>query len=355
MPKTGTSSLQALLSGNRDRLAEQGYLYPDFGSEQHYPLVRSFARESGSPAGFPHGGLDLSVSEISRKIRDEVSARTITDVVLSSEFFFDYAGLTPRRPEFPIEQALPHLRGVAALLRETFPDYDSRVVVWLRRQDHWLMSMYNNVVKCGNFKHDFDAFYKIQVAPWYGSILEQWADIFGTDHIRIFIYEDTSADKNVVPQFLDLIGFPADIPLENPPQHVREGNIGLSRELLVIKRELNKFMPEDMPGLRQKVEDLFFDLSRTEKKLGNKDYPLLSPAFRNAILEKFATENQRVLDRFFGSTRPSLFMEPPPVQSSFPESETVTADTLLRVFAPLLLGQAKRIKALENRIRKETS
>lgn len=352
MPKTGTTSLQDLLAHNRARLADHGYLYPDFGHNQHYPVVRSLAREAGSPAGFPPGGTDMSVADIRSTICRDVAARGLTNVVLSSEFFFDYAGLTPGRPEFPIQQALPHLRGVAVLLRETFADFDARVIVWLRRQDHWLMSMYNNVVKGGNFRHDFETFYKLQVAPWYGSILDQWGDVFGTDRVLVFVYEEAGGENDVVPQFLERIGFPQDVPLDEPPSHVRAGNIRLSRELLIIKRELNQHMPDDMPVFRQRVEDLFFDLARGESACRKKDWPILSPRERRRIIEKFAAENRRVAERFFGSSRPELFTETPPDDAAWEEQQPVTAETLLRVFAPILMSQAKRIRALENRLAK---
>lgn len=350
MPKTGTTSLQDLLAHNRACLADYGYLYPDFGHNQHFPVVRSLARESGSPAGFPPGGADLAVADIRTTICAKVKTQAITDVVLSSEFFFDYAGLTPHRAEFPIEQALPHLRGVAALLRDTFYDFNARVIVWLRRQDQWLMSMYNNVVKGGNFRNDFDTFYKYQVAPWYGSILDQWADIFGTECVLVFVYQEVEQGNDIVPQFLNLIGFPNDVPLDVPPSHVRAGNIRLSRELLIIKRELNQHMPDDMPGLRQKIEDLFFDLARREKAQGKEDSPILSRQECTQIMDKFAEENQRVLDRFFDPSRKVLFPEPPPTDGSWQDTTHVSGDTLLQVFAPLLMTQAKRIRQLENRI-----
>ena len=354
MPKTGTSSLQELFSWNREKLAEHGYLYPDFGAPQHFPLVRSFAREVGSPAGFPHGGADLPVERIKEIILDTVEKRKITNVVLSSEFFFDYPGLTPNRPEFPIDQAVPYIRGIASLLRETFPDYEVYVVVWLRRQDHWLMSMYNNTVKVANYKRDFDVFYKHQVAPWYGRILDQWGDIFGDDKIKIFLYEKNNKGLDVVPELLRLIGFPEHVLLDRPISHVREGNIGLSRELLIIKRELNRAMPEQMPGLKQSIEDLFFALAKQEAEAGKRDFAIISPEQRRSILEKFSGENQHVLERFLNSSRPCLFMEPLPEDTDWEEVQPISGDTLLRVFAPLLLSQAKRIKSLENRLKKET-
>ena len=354
MPKTGTSSLQELFSWNREKLAEHGYLYPDFGSPQHFPLVRSLAREVGSPAGFPHGGADLPIEGIKETIHSAVLRRKITNVVLSSEFFFDYPGLTPGRPEFPIDQAIPYLRGVASLLRETFPDYEAYVVVWLRRQDHWLMSMYNNAVKVANYKRDFDVFYKHQVAPWYGRILDQWGDIFGKEKLKIFVYEKDNRGLDVVPEFLRLIEFPEHVILDKPNHHVREGNIGLSRELLIIKRELNRSMPEHMPGLRQSIEDLVFSLAKQEAEVGKRNVPIISSEQRRSILQKFSGENQHVLERFLDSSRPGLFMEPLPEDTDWEKVQSISGDMLLRIFAPLLLSQAKRIRSLENRLKRET-
>ena len=358
MPKTGTSALQEVLYWNREKLAAHGYLYPDFGAaqHQHFPLVRSLAREVGSPAGFPPGGLELPVVEFKQAVDRDVGLNDIHTVILSSEFFFDYAGLTPGRPEFPIEQAIPYLRGVALLLRDKFQEYDASVAVWLRRQDHWLMSMYNNAVKVANYTQDFEVFFKNQVAPWYGRILDQWADAFGLENIKVFIYEKSSEDADVIPQFLRLIGFPEAVELDRPRRHPREGNVGLSRELLVIKREINRAIPDHMPGLRHSIEDLFFRLARKERETGKESSPIISPQRQLEILAQFSSENEHVLQKFLRSSRSSLFTDPgsPSASREWSASEPITGETLLHVLLPLTFSLARRIKALEARLKTES-
>ncbi|GGK58228.1 hypothetical protein [Amphritea balenae] len=297
MPKTGTSALQSLLYHNRNKLKKCGFYYPDFGQKQHYPFVRALSEEAGSPSVFPGGGDQLSVSGFVKKIKRDIKKFKIHTVILSSEFFFDYAGLTPDRDDRAIGQALPFFKNVAQIINNNFHDFDVQIVTWLRRQDDWLMSMYNNVVKAHNFRNTFDHFERKQVAPFYGSILSQWGDVFGDDNINVFVYQKGKPEFNVISTFLNFIDGPIVDDLEQPEKNVREGNIGLPRDLMIIKREFNRGLSLPAPKVRAQLEDHFFTLA-DQPRFKNFDQPLLSPQKRLSIIEFFNEENQIVVDRF---------------------------------------------------------
>ena len=351
MPKTGTSALQSFLNHNSDVLLNNGVLYPDMGVMQHFPLVRSLAKEVGSPAVFPKGGQERSVYEFSNTIKEDVSRSGASAVVLSSEFFFDYPGLTPKRGDYPIEQALPHIKNVAQRLKEAFSEFDPAIVVWLRRQDDWLMSMYNNVVKAHSYEKSFERFRREQVAPWYGSILSQWGDIFGDEAITVLVYQKGGADYDTVTRFIKLIGFAAIDDLVKPPSNVREGNIGLPRELMYMKREFNRALVLPAPRARSEIEDYFFNLAHN-KRYWERDFPILSPAKRQQLLNDFAYENELVVTRFMAGMAGELFDAELPSQEEWEPFVGYDSITMNEVYVGLLAPLIKRINYLEKMLSK---
>ena len=109
--RTGTTSLQRTLARNRAALLAQGVAYPG-EAPNHQALAWELVRgQSGAREV-------LALVEARRRARR---------VVLSGE-------------DFAIHEDLGWLAAVAAR-------HDVRVVIYLRRQDHWLMSWYNQHVK----------------------------------------------------------------------------------------------------------------------------------------------------------------------------------------------------------------
>ena len=140
--KTGTSSVQHLLSQNRERLAELGTLYPQSpGRARHVRLglfIRPDAelvnqiswheRDYSSPAEFRE--------DFQHKLFAEINSSGLTRVLLSDEALY---GSTV--------EALKRLRAFTDEIARSI-----RLVVYLRRQDDHVCSRYQQVVKTGEVR-----------------------------------------------------------------------------------------------------------------------------------------------------------------------------------------------------------
>ena len=141
--KTGTSSIQAWLHRNRDRLADLGVLFPESpGKRRHVQLGLAMQPDDARRS------LDWRTQQVSspselrpvfeERLRAEILAARPSRLLLSDEALSG-------APDGAIRNLRDFLDGIAGSVR---------VVVYLRRQDDHLCSRYQQVVKsaeCGGW------------------------------------------------------------------------------------------------------------------------------------------------------------------------------------------------------------
>ena len=294
-PKTGSTAIQRFLSVASRALAERGILYPDVGLRGfgHHDLA--FLIGGGYPewATPQSRGLNALVGDLHTALR-----RSEHRVVLSSENFF----LQPE-PE---------------RLREAIESAESgrrvRLLVYLRRQDDLVVSWYNQAVKAQGFSGSFAECLQKTESLWdFEAQLERWADAFGQDAITVRLYESSQlAGGEVVADLLAELGTdPEGLPA---PEH--SVNSGLCRELLEFQRQINR-LPLTVQEKRRFHREWIELSARTRGTDVFDDTPVVGPAGRRAILERFSAGNRAVARRFFG--REELFTEPLPSGPEPPE------------------------------------
>ncbi len=298
--RTGSTSLQQFLAANRAALAARGVAYPG-EAVNHQALAWALKRgESGA-----------------REVLALVEAAGAARVVLSGE-------------DFAIHTDLGWLREVAAR-------HDTRAVFYLRRQDHWLMSWYNQHVKWPfdrqKSRMDPQAFLAtIADFHWldYAALFGRWQAALGPGGVAVAILE-TGQVEDVTGDFLARLG----LGREGLDFSDERANDSLPVHLLEIARSLGLF---DMrPGQRLRV------LNALRAGLADKASPartVYSPAERGAVLARFAASNRRLAREAFG--REALFLEPPPAPDAayyrFPDlpRETLLGDWIAPVVRELL-------------------
>jgi hypothetical protein len=280
--RTGTTSLQYFLAANRQALRERGFVYP--GEEPNHQNL-AWAIKRG----------EVGAEQMLGALGDVGPEET---AILSGE-------------DFSILTDLGWLRDLAAHV-------PVEAVFYLRRQDHWLASWYNQHVKWP-FDHrkskmspqDFlgivDDFHWID----YETLLDRWARALGDARIKVRVVEPGQVD-DVTQDFLARLGLSAE-GLE--PLRWRE-NPSLPVHVLEIARTLGLF--ELRPAQRTRL------LEALRKGLSDKapdGAMLYAAAEREALLRRFEVSNAAVARRFLG--RPVLFEEPAPdpgaVVFRFPE------------------------------------
>jgi hypothetical protein len=152
--KTATSTLQALMAENRSQLKAEGILYPSTDR----PPLRSRRKHAFLGTLLHKGGPEFDA--MLADLRAEVAASGCDRVLMSAE------GLSG-----------PTLRPDPAALAALAGAFDLTAVCFLRRQDTFAESLWNQRCKTGNEKDDIGAFvnsarmvrhmdYVQQLAPW---------------------------------------------------------------------------------------------------------------------------------------------------------------------------------------------
>jgi hypothetical protein len=269
--RTGTTSLQLFLEGNRSALRERGILYPG-ETRNHQPLAWSLKRNP------------KDTTEIRKFLDSDPDTKT---VLLSAE-------------DFCIHTDLRWLKEIAGTCK-------TQAVFNLRRQDHWLMSWYNQHVKWpfdrNKSKMDKTEFLEsIGDFHWldYAALLQRWSMVLGEENVSVAVVEKHQV-VDVVDDFVKRLGTPRD-GLVFDDQRL---NDSLPVHILEVARHLGMF---DLPPKAriQLIRALRVGLANKSQPAGT----VYSPEERNRVLQRFHTSNQEVARKFFG--RDALFLEEPP-------------------------------------------
>jgi hypothetical protein len=190
--KTGTTAIQDFLERHqRSHLLRRKYLYPVTGRHgiAHYKISQTlgFSRTSNRPD-------DALCREIVSELTRELQSHGAKTAIISSEDFV--------------------LPGSAARVASVFRDFDVRVVLYLRRHDHWWASSYSQAVRMvvhppwepglhGYFRNRRT---KIRHITDYRQLADKWSAAFGRDQMIVRPYEKEQNHGGVVADFLRCTG-----------------------------------------------------------------------------------------------------------------------------------------------------
>lgn len=272
--KTASSTLQSLLTMQRDQLITKGYLYADTSrppnpqKRAHGSLVRALI-----------SGGDAFDNE-HRFIVDEFRSSGASTLILS-------------------EEAFSNLRDGYSLMERFADDFDINVICYLRRQDYFVESLWNQFCREGRCKQGIHAFIRrprIRKRLDYLSLLQFWQTV-GVVHVRGF--EEAVASGSIAANFSQISG----IPLESG--EVRK-NVGPSMGCAAVLAAANRYV--NRRNLTPKTRRLI------EKELGpNARKHALGSQLRRELLDDFAEHNISLTEQYgvrFPDTMPEEPTEP---------------------------------------------
>ena len=328
--KTGTTSLQHCLSANRERLLEQGFLYPSSPGDVNHVGITAYSRDEEKidlirkRCGI-QSSADVRVyrRRLSQELNDEIEECRPSAVILSNEHL-------SARVRSPVE-----VRRVAELCRS----FANRVtiVVYLRNQVDYLVSWYNTLVKSGN-SNSFDnlGVRRIERQVDYARMLAPWARVFGLENMQVRRFEvQDMKGGDIVEDFASIVGFET-----KRLARADRLNQSLDVEALEFLRRFNSHFPR-VRGERGNPE-----------RAGVVEYLLARPGgegFRMSrakaleIEERFRKSNREVNEKYFGSRHDPLF---PPSTSVRPEGqpdEVLSVEASIRICAALWREQQLKI------------
>ncbi len=315
--KTGSTSIQRLLWENRDKLAAQGILYPDLrmGGFGHHDLALATGQGPRSPRNAER--IHYWIEQVAALARGEMpgeagsgtGSRSVHTVVLSSE-------------EFESVQEIGEIRRLA--------DYfDVSVVVYLRKQDHYLESAYNQNVRMYEqrfpgsiyqFAFSFNPFARFN----YRSLLERWADCFGPERLVVRPYGTSAVGADVRMDFLRIVG--ADTAgLYFPGRESERDNVSLQAEAMPYLARINE-VSLPAPVHRQVMQTLQVVVP------GSSNGRLLRHDESERFYRSFADSNAEVFQRYLGAAEdPFGELVRDEGEETYVDHDAIDVDLLFRV------------------------
>lgn len=306
--KTGTTALQGFLAANRDQLRARGVIYPDALVRGAWLRAKDHNMVGRAVVG-RLGWWKVPAEDYFAQFEEQRKSANAETVILSGESFMGILQPWDFKDDVAYWQALTDaVQSIGALLKP----HQVTVVVYLRRQDHWIDSAINQTIKFGGLLADDTAQQSTErlvemYSPRldYARCIEAWANVFGDDAIKVGIYEAGQLhDGGIVDDFFERIGLDMD-GLTVPAQSPDGQNTSLTRDVLEVKRILNKI---ERPKY---VERVLVECLRTvSAQMGGADedaWPMLNNAARRALIDQFESSNAEVARRFCGRSNGVLF------------------------------------------------
>lgn len=268
--KTGTSSLQHFLHLNRERLAEQGWYYPQAGLAPvaHHDIARFLHMKQRKLLPLPERE---RLAQAVRALARETAGRR-EPALLSSEAFQNC------QPQWVATRFAPG---------------GTRVVVYIREQVDYLVSSYQQKVHATNYSeslHDYAA----QVVVNYDAFLTRWERVFGAGRVTVRPYSRARLrNGDIVADFAEVLGLDLTAGFERPGE---DQNPSIGGALLELKRCLNRGHREARTP--RAVYKAFSDLAASDADRRRK--PVLEPAVTAEIHRGTQASNRRVFERHFG-------------------------------------------------------
>ncbi|MEI6621075.1 MAG: hypothetical protein WCP28_04140 [Actinomycetes bacterium] len=228
--KTGTSFLQQVLMDNTDTLRQAGWWQPDFIDQLNkYPLVLPFTDDRKSPDHHAFGAMDQAGAQaLAVSLGEQIQSRLEPSQrwIISSES----AGSRVVSDE-----------SVGAFL-DYLAEYFTKItaVVYLRRQDFLVPSMYSQHVKEGVASGlSWTYCERRMVQLEHGELCQRWMRRLGPDNVRVRPYLEAykANSKLLLDDFIATVGLPPDLGTRQPTG--KRVNAGLSVEAAAFLLAIN--------------------------------------------------------------------------------------------------------------------
>lgn len=317
--KTGSTSIQRFLAKNRARLREAGVLFPLAPGLDNQKALTAIAEEKSEDSALQEifdirtkSDLQQFRQDLRQKLRKELREGSCSHVVMSNEH------CSSRLRD---HSQVDFLR---TFLGEFFDRI--RILVYIRRQDDFLVSTYSTMVKTGRTNPIHVPSAKGQLRRYdHWDLLSRWADVFGRENIICRKYDRSElVDGDIIKDFGVQAGVPTAPEYERPVMT----NESLDAEALEFLRIFNRYY--NRTGHRSQLVQALAAIS---------DGPLVTLPEDELVkfMGLFKESNEKVATEYFGG----------PIEGSDNPLFPARTDRRVRdVYKPLSIDRAVQIAAL---------
>lgn len=305
-PKTASTFLQNTCDANPDWLRDHGLIYPDLMAPDanHITLfyanamaIHPFARDYG-----------LQTKEDADQFREKLSASIAHQVRKAPK-----GTHTMLMSSENLTGNLVAPDGVARLQEFLAPHFDEiRIIMYARRQDDAILSMYGEFMRRGFSNAPFSRFLKNALGPvnvtpylYYRRVLSMWINAFGQDAITVRKFDRKSLlGGDVLTDFMAQVLEHKDIPDISGLVRSEDDNVSLSAPVLEFLRLMYPTISDRRDGalnpLRKTVDPVIKTLPATPR-------PRMSNAQSQRIMKHFQPANTWLKQTFFPDHKGALF------------------------------------------------
>ncbi len=319
-PKTGSTFLQHFFLENRKIFLENNIFFPTTGLAPinqyrggrfacHNRLLKAIATQD-----------ELGIDAFRREI-EQAGAQ---NVIISSENFSIY----PDAIEF-----------IASLLHP----FDVKIIVYLRRQDFFLESLYKEFINGGWLKltEDVEKFFFDYEGPYgiiprnYNKLIAPWAQAFGTENILVRPFEKRQFfEQDLIRDFFHAVKLPWNNDYTYPEETAK--NISPGVQVNKILRDLNR-IPLQQTYYQEALNIIFSEHQEPSSGKGKKQF-FSSPQLRYNILKKYEESNKQVARTYLARSTGRLFYAPEPdPDGQFTPIRTTNIDLVSKLYSIFLM------------------
>lgn len=353
LPKTGTTAIQNFLGNNREILQSHDLCFPDFGLR--YPRVNSFRNAYFVIDTFEEyiGHRDLSRPEDGYlAILDQIAelGKQYNRIILTDESLWRFGDSFPefwKKLDADLEKRKLGLR----------------IIVYLRRQDNFVLSFYRQKVKAvwtGLPFYEYLDEFKKDYRMDYRSYLDMLSDCIGREKLIVRVYEKEQfqgEEHSLLSDFLSIFGlslkdgFNAEHQEYNPTLYGPRFELQRVLNTLPVSpftsralRKSFRSMQDNNPYANPPEKDSFF-------KTGE----------QSAFLDRFAESNSSIARDYLGREDGTLFYSKEDIDLPEYKADTdaLLHDVILfygrsvQLLEEELKNARREIKTLRKELRKE--
>lgn len=337
--KTATTSLQSFFFNNKDWLEQNDILYPDI--PEHYE-IKSQHRYLAETFNTNHLDFDICINEW-RYFIDQVKNSNCSKVLISEEVFWHL-----------LEQYKEKRITAIKWIKERLEQWQVKIICYLRRQDHWVESWYNQLVKTDvshisklSFDEFIDKYDKFGLLD-YHEVISNWATVFGSENIIVRPFETLKfKNQDIIDDFMEILNIDE---LGETIRHDQYLQLSLSNAACELAESYNKIT--DSAKYKEQFTKLLssFDQSHKDK------HRYIKSQKAHELLSKYSNSNYLLSQNFY--LKKELFFNQTIHTSNFDYCGLSTKE-IASFFATFFVEQQNlnlqlmtRIQELENHILK---
>jgi hypothetical protein len=300
MPKTGTTAIQEFLAHNRKKLIQQKVLYPECGVpvNQHTALVKSMVSPLFDWVHFNEAIDQFDARYYVVDILAQCESNGCNQVILSSEYLWASPAMQAG-PDYhlPSQENFDCIRRVVRVCHDIFSIFaKTKIVVYLRRQDAWFDSFFNQQLKDGfALPSAAELLSDIKIYLQYHANLAIWAEYFGKDNIFVRDYGNL-LNGDIVTDFCKVSSIKTQS-LSQPKITQGLVNAKLSRKSAALLQQAihMKLDTELQALLRQVIQGLSPDLTSSDHR---REYTIFDPDFYSSVLALYNEDNKKLSEDY---------------------------------------------------------